>query len=549
MAVFPPLLLAACIHLFGVEVLIWDEWFMWSGLLREGLPGWTDLQQLAAQHNEQRILTSRLVELALYAHDGAGRATALWLNYALAATLFFLCGGLHAGMRASSPDTALFWPLAAFSMLFFSTMQWETFTIGFNNQLLAPSVCICATALLLNGHSHKAFRTGAILFLGTVSSFSFSAGLLFWPALAAAAMLKREWRGKPLVLFIFAGAACWLLYFHDYSRPGHHPGVLQALLAPLETLHYALAWLGGALWAVRPLPLGAEIAGGAGLVILFWSLWGICRQPDKRNAAARWAAPLLFALLTCAATAAGRSGFGVEQAMESRYASFSNIFWAATLSLAALRLNAPRSTGRWRTIALAAFASVWLLSSVLSVAVMYNRAQRFETARQALFDLTDETRLEPLFPDTRWLVDMLPRFARNRVAMYRDMPQLRELKLQWFTPSGITGKRQETRTPAHGARVCVSGFAPGAESVLTVRRDTVLLETPCDAQGRFALCLPGSFFEGATLYLYARKGALMQRVHGGAVHPPQRTAQQEYTVGDHFYPVMSVQAEEAKAPK
>jgi len=496
-ALAPPLVLTLCVWLWAVDVLNWDEWLIWAGVLQKLQAGALTLADLAAQQNEQRNLAARLFGLLLLPAFGLNRLAECALNILLAGCSFLLVRRLYA--KTAQPDSAPA-PLLAFSLLSFSLLQWETFSVGINSSVVLPPLGMWTGAVLATPHkSGKPFtwtRLTLMIMVGLIPSYSFVNGLFYWICLAPLVALNAEGKGRKLAmtaLFALAGALVWASYFHGYTSPPHHPSPLLALIRPLMLGGYLLAYLGGALTGDKNLLPLAILAGCAALGLLLLFLRTELRQGwQGAREKAPWLAVAAFSLLSALATAAGRSGFGMGQALESRYATFSTPLWLVLVSLYCLR---GQSLGLRTELlvrrTLASCLALFLLSSALSAIVLHNRAPRLAEARAELLRCTNPEKLEAVFPDPAYVIRALPLFLRQRAAMYRSIRPLTDY-VQAQTPGGGFELR-----PAMGVSGRVCGYLFSGQRV-DGQAGLVLLALPeriaavarADAGGSFALFVP-----------------------------------------------------------
>jgi len=335
----PILLISACIAVFGVDVLFWDEFIMWARLLeameRHGL----QLADLFAQQNEQRNAAARIVGLALLPWFRLSRLPELYVIVLLSGAGWLALCGLYARTRRRFQVQGQRWVYACFAWLTFSTVQWQVFTVGVNTAIVTSVACLLAGAWLLAG-SPGPLRFLLALLVGYAGSFNFANGLFYWiclPIVLLAQESPRRSRLVRLMIWLLAGAGAWALYFHGYVKPGHHPDLGFGLTHPHVFIAFFLTYLGGPL-AMDNLPFAAALTLGLGGVVFLAVNLAYCRRAGIRlfPDLAPWAAILLFALLSDLATSVGRAGFGIQQqALQSRYAAFANLFWAVASSVPA----------------------------------------------------------------------------------------------------------------------------------------------------------------------------------------------------------------------
>jgi hypothetical protein len=505
----PPLLLAGALFLWAVDTLNWDEWLIWTAALAKLRAGTLSLADLILQNNEQRSAIVRVAGLAFFSAFRLARWPELALIFLMAAGNVLLCWRL---MLRSGWNAADRRPLALFSALGFSLMQWETFSVGINTSVILPALTIWAGACIATGGRRlTSARLAALALAGIPASFSFANGLFYWPCMAPLAAL-RIWRESQSPraaalatgAWLGFGALVWLGYFHGYVKPAHHPSILKALASPHLLLGYFCTYLGGALAGERALQPLALLAGAfalAALGTIKLALWRTRGADGGRalHAAAPWLCVAAFSLLTAAATAAARGGFGLGQAQESRYATFSTPLWMA---LGALWLLHGRKLDdkirRLSAIGFALCGVLFAVSSVLGGIVLHDRAPRLERARQQLYRQTDPDALREIFPDPAFVMAQTPLFVSLRAGPWRFLPNPDAETLGEQVP----GETRLTPCAALDGRVpgyVFSGRAPGCAGAWLVVRRTLpegLAEEGDDialgkveADGSFALFL------------------------------------------------------------
>lgn len=509
-----------------MDVLNWDEWIIWANLVEKLQDGGLSLTDLAAQQNEQRNLAARLFGLLLLPVFRLNRFAECALNIALAGGMFFLVWRLY---KQTATPTAAPPPVLGFSLLCFSLLQWETFSVGINSAVLLPPLAMWAGAVLLSRGALTWGRLLVTISVGVIPSFSFVNGLFYWICLAPLVALRSKsgWqRAAKTCFFLLAGGLVWAAYFHGYSRPPHHPSPLIALTQPLALGGYSLAYLGGAIVGDKNLlPLGI-MAGAAALALLSLYLGPLHEHSRRKDwlqvlvdveSLAPWLSVAMFSLLSAMATAIGRSGFGLEHALESRYATFSTPLWIVLVALSALREHTlGERAKRWGQRILTACLALFLLSSVLSGVVLRNRAPKLAAAREELFRCTDTQKLKAVFPDPAYIVLKLPLFLKQRVAMYRDIKPLDRYILAEKTKGNFTLKQEL----GVSGRVC--GYLAVGETsmakpllVLFCQAGRVAAVTMSDSNGHFAFFIPDNAFPSGECALHA----LALDPDGNTLHP------------------------------
>ena len=407
------LLLAAClapaalalwwVYRFTVNVPMWDEW-QYLQLLRASYESHVNWQMLFAQHNEHRILVPRLVMLGLDHLSHYDNRWELYAAWGCLAGVALLC---FAEIRRVQPRYALL-AAAPMSAMVFTLRQYENLIWGMQITLMLCVFFAAAALALLASSRRMALAPAAIC--AVAASFCFFNGLLIWPAGAVQLAAARRWRVLPA--WCGAGAATTAIYLWGYVKPGHHPSLTSFLHQRLAGLPFFLAAAGNSMSETERAGIcyGSLVALFA-LVLLWRSL---------RDGTGQTMAPglIAFAAGTWAALTLGRAGFGVEQALTSRYASFT------LLGVCGIYLTALRT----RSHAIAAVTASMIFLGAIdndNLAVLRGPGMRAgrEVARDSLlsYEVASDARLGIL----------------SQPAMVREeAPFLRDRKLSAFARSG-----------------------------------------------------------------------------------------------------------------
>lgn len=306
------------------NIPFWDDFY--SGLsfietyLASGLKG--KLTAIFSQHNEHRIVFSRIMTIVAYKLQGAvdfktlniiGNAGIIGIAFVLyktlertgAKALYFLPVILmlfqpqhHTTMYQATSSLANIW------MLFFSFASLHLLLAGTSRWSFVASLAIAVTAMYTNGNGLLTFVAGAL-------------------------MLILQGRKRELSLWGIVAGLSLLFYFNGYVKPGEHPGLSYALNHPLKFIEYFLNFIASPVYSLlsnSPIspegnPIGTiwtamDISFSSALIaaLLYFIL---SRRLYREN-------PSLFAIIlfligTIAIADISRLGFGVTQSMASRY--------------------------------------------------------------------------------------------------------------------------------------------------------------------------------------------------------------------------------------
>lgn len=264
------------------------------------------LELIFSQHNEHRLAYNRSIT-ALY-YSLFGQVDLRVLTFIGNLPWFALIGLLWVAARRRGVSAAEFSvvPLLLLSLTHHELITWAMASMQQYAQLF---FAILALYLFVR-EAH-----GLALLCLAVASFSGGGGLLVAPLLVLHACLERRFRLAAVVV-AFAGtlAFAYFVYF-PYAKPVHHPSIVTAMLSPHILAGYIPAFLGSVSRNIR-------IAIPLGLILLALSVHFI-RRHDKADRFLILV--VLFVLETAFVTALTRSGFGIQQALSSRYSEYSLI--------------------------------------------------------------------------------------------------------------------------------------------------------------------------------------------------------------------------------
>ena len=553
----PLVFLCACIALFGVDVLFWDEWMIWGTVLQDLKDGAVSFSTLMAQQNEQRNLAARVFGLALMPLFHLNRFAEYGVMVLLAVATFW---GLLTMWRHTARELNILkgrWLPLGMALLVFSTLQWQLFAFGVNTSISLTVLCLVVGVALLQVGRLEPWRVLLLAAVGWIGSFNFANGLFYWICLLPLFFTAREYRRvkmTALAFFVAAGLAAWLVYFHGYVKPPHHPSLSFALSKPLSFIGYFFVYLGGPLIADQNLLLVALCMGGGACCFMAFLLvryWKESRQLLPHMLP--WLVLVVFALMSDGATAVGRAGFGMHQALQSRYVTFANLFWCTLLvSWVVYGATFPRDRLLvWLKRFMTAAFGVFVLGSILCVVVFFHRQERLEKGRQALFSLTQDKDIEGIFPDPHYLRKIAPLFFDARQSVYREVGRLSDYhpvplaagaagqveELEVIKPGGALPSGLLLRGRAVDPRV--SG-AP-AQLVCIVSGGKIVFAAKPDQDGFFNLLLPSDYFATRDPILMplavlsdGSSAAFLEMPHQGAVQLPE-SWYPPFTIDAYFF--------------
>ena len=357
MAIAPAILLGNAVLNYSVDLIFADEWSIGLGFIHL-LQGKPIFEELIAQQNDSRLFFPKLLFFGLAAlnnfqYNTFNNCILIFLVACFISINIFVLSRLTLPLR--------FWQqflLFAIANLFiFSPMQWENWNWGIQLIVFIPIACITSALVITQLRLDFSAISLITALLGTLSTFSYANGMLFWviifPALLAAKVptvkqLKQinVTRWKILSLWLLYAALNIGYFFYNYKKTGYHTNLLEVLKKnPADVIHYFLAFLGAPLgtesFVGAPLKQGWFIAQVMGAVLLGCYVWiGIAVWRRRNNigwlqVVYPWLCIGFYTLLSAVLTTMGRIGLGVTQSLSSRYNTFSAYGWIAALYLVA----------------------------------------------------------------------------------------------------------------------------------------------------------------------------------------------------------------------
>jgi hypothetical protein len=382
-ALVPALICLWYINSCAANVLLLDEWGMVPVYAKMKAHSLT-FADLFAQQNEHRVVFLRLAYLGVASLSSFDAVASMRFSWGLIFLSAFVILR-YIATRGSVSDRRKYFFAALTSFLLFGLAQYENllwgFQIGFI-MVLVFSVLSCYFLCQTFHASCKRTRNiyfAVALLVAVIDSFSSSQGLITWitGVVICCMMLRRKAFSSPyFIVWTLMGIATWIAYFHNYIKPVHHPSLTYLFEHPGTFLHYFFTITGNAV-------SGTLKAGNVafGIVIILFLLVA-CVKIWKSKQARQFVFPLalvLNSLLILGSIAVGRAGFGAEQALASRYASFSICL---VVGVALLWMELKDANGKVLIKNMAKlFVAVLLLSIPLTMAEGFQVGKKIKTDR------------------------------------------------------------------------------------------------------------------------------------------------------------------------
>ena len=326
-----PVAIAIFVLCSASNVPIYDEW-LWSPLVIAAHDGTLVPAQLWAQQNSHRSVLPTVIALALAALTGWDTRGEALLSVTLAVVAQICLYALIA--RRYGRERALA-PFVLASVLLYSLAQSENFLWGFQFSWWLVDALVLLLVVALAGLTEGA--RGAARFIGALlcaiaATFSMIFGFAAW--VAGAAMLFAVPGRRAVLLravWLLAALACAAAYYHGYQRPVDEHGWFLEDAAPwLDVPQFTLAVLGSPFGLYG----GHIVAGVLGALLCVAFVAAAVRARREGEETAPWFALFAYAVVVAALTAVGRTAYGLDVAVLSRYTTPATLAWIALIVVA-----------------------------------------------------------------------------------------------------------------------------------------------------------------------------------------------------------------------
>ena len=313
----PVVLSILYVRSFGVDVPYGDTWTMVPlfDKLSAGILSWSDLWH---QHFEHRVFFPRIAMLLLGVATSFNNVAIMYLiQVCLLITLIVLLLAFKDDIQA---NLFFFVPI---SFLVFSLGQYWNLLVAWSITFVFVQTFVVLALYLLHVSNRTNVRRlafSAALISGTAASFSSAQGLLVWPAgLLQLLIAPMESSTKKILAGIWSvgGVVEWIVYFYDLNLPKHH-SERYFLDNPSLGIVYFLTSLGSSL--IRQQIVALVI--GLLLVCLVTVTLYLVYRAGTLGKCSFWIALISFSFLFLLSILVGRSGMGFENALSSKYPTF-----------------------------------------------------------------------------------------------------------------------------------------------------------------------------------------------------------------------------------
>lgn len=506
LGLLPIILMMYHVRSTWIQIPFWDEWHTPGSQFESWCRGTLTIGELFSQHNESRKFFPRLLYFALVAVGGWDVRKEMDVFFLEACLLSLLLWRLLRQTPGSTTLPALTtWAVMMF--LCFSPVQFENFLYGIQLEPLFVGMAVVAVATVNLSALSFGSKTLINLLFAVVSTYTYANGMVLWllalPLPAHADHIPRRRRILWSGIYLLAATVVLGFYFVGYKRPSDHPAFALAQHHGIDLAHYMILWIGSyvASGCVNPLfsgivALGLFVVVGGAILITFF-------RNNEWRSYYPWVLIGAYAGITGIVTAFGRVGFGVQQALDSRYSVFSLFFYLAlaggTYALYFARIRNGDRTQRacfltnaaW-LCALAAFC--WMGCYPKNVALLHLHREyrlRLLDALKWMDVIPDNPDLALIFPYVDVLKTRARTLAEHRVLRLASIegPLAAQVRQSPANADGSTGRIETCAFDSHGSLfISASAWLPGRNQ----RADRVLIGCK-DTAGQFKpICVLGA---------------------------------------------------------
>lgn len=310
----------------------WDGNVSFQMLLKEN-PG-----LLFSQHNEHRLVVTRVLLLVDYYVFGGRHIFLVMTNYAFALGVWFVfwrCLKVINKNKVDPKDLKLLGMVLGGWIFLWS--QNINFTWGFQNQVHSAQFFPLLAFLLLGRASertqHQYWIYGGAIVAGVVSAGTMANGALALPLMAVWAIQLRM-RVLQTIGLALAGAIILALYTQGYHTPSNHSTVFSTVLEhPISVILFVFKFLGNPfVHVISPFGIGSIIAillgatmTGAGAYLSLQ----IARHGPRNGVIAGLVLYIVYVGATAFLTAGGRVFIVEYIAFTTRYTTPTILAWTA----------------------------------------------------------------------------------------------------------------------------------------------------------------------------------------------------------------------------
>jgi len=431
MSLIPIIFLFVLISKYMVDVPFWDQWCL-VPLLDKFFSRNLKFFDLWKQHNEHRLVFPKIIMLLL------ARFSRWNIFYELMIILFLAIGVflIHIYLIKRTEIKLKTFSgvcLAPFvSLMTFSLVQWENWLWGWQIQIFLNIFASLVCITILTDNNINLYKFVIALFMMIIAALSFANGFILWPlGLIVIFKLFKKNRNIYSIIWFLIGLICFILYIYNYQKPINHPSVFYLFKKPVDYLLYILLYLGNPLVLFNQ--QYALVFGEIAIIIfiIIIPLIFISSRIEIKNVYSHLLIAF-YSIFSGMVIGIGRAGFGYQQALSSRYTSFSLLFWISIIEILYIYIKFYFKTEMYlikQKSSIILYVSIMLIifitslnftSSVYSIEIFKSRQRYLSEAKNELLKDGNEKILSRLYRDLNILNEGVEILKKYHLSIFRE---------------------------------------------------------------------------------------------------------------------------------
>lgn len=307
---------------YGINTFYMDE-FSIVELAIKLERGGLRISDLFAQHNEHRMFFPNIIFLVFGKLFYYNTKVYMILGIVCISCSYFITISYLMKKQDRSSISMLCIEVLVIGFLYFNGAQWENLFLGYQLAWFLIILCVVTSLFCLQKYFENGKRSmivGSIV-LNVIASFSSMQGLWVWLVYIVIFVLgvirKQKIKFEIWIATVSGMMVSFFLYFYDYAEPVGHLDYFGGGIKGV--IQYFLVAIGGVF--VSNVKWAMFIGGGCCLLSgVAFIIWLVYAKKMLNNVFEMGV--MLYGYLVIASVTAGRSAYGVDQAMSSRYSSY-----------------------------------------------------------------------------------------------------------------------------------------------------------------------------------------------------------------------------------
>lgn len=227
---------------------------------------------------------------------------------------------------------------------------------------------------------HKLWIIGTIA-LALLATLTHSSAIVIWPVCCVGFILIR-FRLRIALIFLGFSVAIFSAYFYYLEISNN---IIQVFAQSHKIVLYAATWLGGVFTTKVEIAL---LAGACGLFVSLAIFWSFISRDIGRIYLLPWLLLHAYALGIAFISAIARFHRGLDQAISSRYAVLSALYWLSMIVILIFHVCRISVKWQWYHTAPILIVIILMVSSMYHVGIRYARTLLYRASFQPIAALS-----------------------------------------------------------------------------------------------------------------------------------------------------------------